>query len=323
MAKKIIMDVDTGSDDSIAIMAAMRSPDIELVAICAVGGARTVANTTENSLRVLDAMGVTGIPVYSGCNSNLVRNFNRVRYPREPKPPVIVNGIEYRMHDDLLALPPATTKPQKQNAVSYYIDLFRNTDEEITIVATGPLTNLACALSIAPDIAEKIHEIVIMGGGDKATNASLAAESNLWQDPEAGQIVLNSGAKIVLVPLDCTHTAYIKKDEIEHLRSIGTFEANYSADLTEQRMHVHNAQQPLEEPDCAPIHDAFVLCYVIDPSLITEMDEVHVDVGFGGYGDGHTIIDRNVDVPKAPNCLFARRADREAFRDMLYELFTY
>ena len=88
--RKIIMDVDTGSDDSIAIMAAVRCPEIELVAVCAVGGARTVANTTENSLRVLDAMGAKGIPVYSGCNSNLVRNFARHRAPRRFTPPVTV-----------------------------------------------------------------------------------------------------------------------------------------------------------------------------------------------------------------------------------------
>ena len=120
----------------------------------------------------------------------------------------------------------------------------------------GPLTNVAMAMRLEPEICKKIKEIVLMGGGRNRTNTSMAAEFNIWADPEAAQIVMESGCPIRIVPLDATHRACITMDDCRRFREIGTFSANFAAEQCEQRIIVHNAQQPLDVPDAAAVHDA-------------------------------------------------------------------
>ena len=212
MATKVILDVDTGSDDAVAIMAAALSPEIELAAICTVWGNQPVDNTTDNTLRLVDAMGLQ-VPVYKGCATAMVKYLTQDYVENKKREPVMYNGKPFVMHSEHLDLPEAKSVPQALPAACFYVDYLRKTQEKVTLIPVGPLTNLGLALRIAPDIVEKIDQIVVMGGGSKITNCNPWSESNIWHDPEAAQIVANCGAKVVWVPLDATHRACITLDD--------------------------------------------------------------------------------------------------------------
>ena len=229
MAKKVILDVDTGSDDAVAIMEALGCADLDVVAFCTVWGNLDVPYTTENTLRLVAAMGREDIPVYMGCGTAMVKYLggSRVPHVKENQPIVDENGNEVRVHYQDLGLPETAKKAEKKDAVSFYIDYLRNTDEKITLIPVGPLTNLGEALAIAPDIVKNIEQIVIMGGGDRISNFSCSAEANIWHDPEAAEYVARCGAPIVWVPLDATHSAALTPDDAKVLRALGTFAGDF------------------------------------------------------------------------------------------------
>ncbi len=320
MAIKVILDVDTGSDDAVAIMAAALSPDIDLVAICTVWGNKAIENTTDNTLRLVDAMGLK-VPVYKGCDTAMVKYITQDYVENKPRAVVMHNGKPFTMHAEHLDLPDAVTKPQDMPAACFYVDYLRKATEKITLVPVGPLTNVALALRIAPDIAEKIDQIVIMGGGSKISNCNPWSESNIWHDPEAAQIVANCGAKVVWVPLDATHEACITIDDVKRFREIGSFSANFAAEQCQQRIIVHNAQQPLDIPDAAAVHDALCIAYLIDPTVITDLRHCHIEIGLSGYGEGQTIVDQRA-FPLEKNGYFAYHADRFKFVDILCDCFS-
>ncbi len=320
MAKKIILDVDTGSDDAVAIMAAALSPEIELAAVCTVWGNQPVEYTTDNTLRLLDAMGLD-IPVYKGCDTAMVKYLTNDFVQLYRRAPVEHNGKQYIMHSEHLDLPEAVSKPQATPAACFYVEYLRKAEEKITLVPVGPLTNLGLALRIAPDIVEKIDQIVIMGGGSKMNNCGPWCESNIWHDPEAAQIVATCGAKVVWVPLDATHEACITLDDCKRFREMGTFSAKFAAEMCEQRIIIHNAQQPLPIPDAAAVHDALCIAYLIDPTVITDLRYVHIEIGLSGYGEGQTIVDQRA-YPLEPNGYFAYNADRFKFVDILCDCFA-
>lgn len=319
MAIKVIMDVDTGSDDAVAIMTAATSPDIDLVAICTVWGNKAVENTTDNTLRLIDALGLK-VPVYKGCDTAMVKYLTNDFVPTPERKPVMYQGKPFQMHAEHLDLPEAKSKPEAIPAACFYVDYLRNTTEKVTLVPVGPLTNLGLALRIAPDIVDKIDQIVIMGGGSKMTNCNPWSESNIWHDPEAAQIVAECGAKVVWIPLDATHEACITMDDCKRFDEIGTFAANFSAEQCRQRIIVHNAQQPLPVPDAAAVHDALCIAYLIDPTVITDLRHCHVEIGLSGYGEGQTIVDQRT-YPLKKNGYFAFHADRFKFVDILCDCF--
>nr|WP_180487233.1 nucleoside hydrolase [Treponema socranskii] len=318
MAEKIILDVDTGSDDAIAIMTAVLSCNIDLRAVCTTWGNLCVDLTTDNTLRVLEKLH-SSAPVYKGCSTAMVKYLagNRIS---APPPNITINGKELRMHEEHLSLPKAKRKEENEHAVSFYVDFFGNTREPVTWVATGPLTNLGVALSVMPDIKKGIKRIVIMGGGHKQANVTLCAEANVWHDPEAAQIVLNSGIDILWVPLDATHTACLTTKDCEKLRSLNNFAGNFAAELIESRITIHNLMQPLDIPNAAAVHDALAVCAVINSDVLKDVRKVHMKIGLSDLAEGRTIIDCRLN-PDKPNCEFAFSADRFLFSDMLYNIF--
>ena len=187
---KMILDVDTGSDDAVAIMLAALHEDVELLGITTVAGNKGLNFTTDNTLRVVDLLGMN-IPVYKGCQSSMVctllpnrhGSYNGMTGVSEDK--VDENGEVITYHHDCLPIPPATSKAQSQNAVFWLIDTLMKSEGDIVLVPTGPLTNIAMAMRIEPAICSKIKEIVFMGGGFKIFNSTAAAEFNIWIDPEA------------------------------------------------------------------------------------------------------------------------------------------
>ena len=319
MATKVILDVDTGSDDAVAIMAAALSPDIDLVAVCTVWGNRPIENTTDNTLRLISALGVD-VPVYKGCDTAMVKYLTTDYVENRERPVVMYQGKAFTMHAEHLDLPEPKIAPQSVPAACFYVDYLRNAKEKVTLIPVGPLTNLGLALRIAPDIVENIEQIVVMGGGSKITNCNPWSESNIWHDPEAAQIVAECGAKVVWVPLDATHKACITMDDCKRFREIGTFSANFAAGQCEQRIIVHNAQQPLDIPDAAAVHDALCVAYVIDPTVITDLRHCHIEIGLSGYGEGQTIVDQRA-YPLKKNGYFAYDADRFKFVDILCDCF--
>jgi len=320
MSKKIILDVDTGSDDAVAIMLAYLHPEIDLVAVCTVNGNVPLKNTTENTLRVLDLM-KANVPVYKGCATPIVRDLCPYRIGRDNNISAVdENGKAIKIHSDYLDLPIATSKPQEKPAPIFYVDYLKAAKEKITIVAVGPLTNLATAFLIDPTIVENIEEIVIMGGGCDMSNVTSSAEFNFYADPEAAQRVLHCGAKITLIPLDITHRVVVTKDDVARFKQIGTPAALFACEMCETRILVHTQCQPLWLPDACSLHDPLAVAYVIDPSVVTESRLVHVDVSLSGLTDGATIVDQRTKVEDR-NVNFTFDGDRTKFINLLCEAF--
>lgn len=321
MTTKIILDVDTGSDDAVAIMVAALSPELEVLGICTVNGNRGLEFTTENTLRVLDHIGAT-IPVYKGCPLPLVSTLTPGRRP--PMPLQGPKDSKEDVHGDYLPLPPATSIIQKKHAVSWLIETLLESDGDITLVPVGPLTNIAMALRAEPSIAAKIKELVIMGGGHRVNNITSGAEFNFWVDPEAAKIVFASGVNIRLVPLDATHSACISREECRKLRELGTPAASAAADMIEKRIAGYNLWQPMSIPDTVPVHDALAVCAILDPSVLQSIIHVYVDIDCsGGIADGMSICDEGQRIKDAAkNAYVALDADRDKFFEMIYQILS-
>ncbi len=320
MARKVILDVDTGSDDACAIMLAYLHPEIDLVAVCSVKGNQPLKFTNENTLRIRELLGAD-FPVYKGCATGLVSDLIVPRIPRAKNVDAYdEKGNKIHIHTELFDLPEAKRKEEEMPAPLFYVDYLRKAKEPVTLVAVGPLTNLAVALLIEPDIVKNIEEIVIMGGAHHITNVSIAAEFNIYDDPEAAQRVLHSGAKITMVPLDATHTAYIGRDTSAKLRKIGTPAALFAADLIDVRILVHNQCQPLEVPDACALHDPLTIAYLIDPEVLKDVFYCDVEVSTFGITAGQTIVD-NRAIQDYRNVHFAYRGDPVRFAKIFTEAF--
>lgn len=327
MAKrKIILDVDTGSDDAVAIIAAVLSPDIQLEAICTTQGNRDIDTTTENTLRVVELL-KADVPVYRGCRAPIAKKLcpdlrlGPRRFGQEINCEVEVEGKMVGMHSDFETIPAATIHEQEITAPEFYVQYLRNATEPVTLVTTGPMTNVAVAIMMDPRILKNIEQIVSMAGGYLIGNGTPRGEGNVLMDPEACQILLNAGVKMTMVPLDATHEAYITLDDCKRFRALGTVAGNFAADQIEQRILIHNAFQPLGEPDAAAVHDPLCIAYLIDPEVLRDVRHVYCVVGFSDYCEGQTIIDERYYTEK-PNCYFAFHGDRHKFAAILEDLFA-
>lgn len=322
---KVILDCDTGSDDAVAIMLAVLSEKIDLLAVTTVAGNKKLEFTTKNTLAVLEALG-SDVPVYMGCSQSMVTKINLNRrgtytgMTGVTSTNVNAKGEVIEYHKDRLPLPDPTRQPEKMNAVFFLIDTLMKSDGDITLVPTGPLTNIAMAMRIEPKICEKIKEIVFMGGGFKIFNATAASEFNIWTDPEAAQIVITSGVKCTMVPLDATHAACFRASDCPDYRAIGSVIGDAFADLLEERIEVYDNYQPQPEPHVAPIHDALALSYLIDPNVLQDIRFMRVDVEMnGGFADGQTICDTRAYPDRPQNVYVAMDADNELFHRICLE----
>ena len=294
--KRVILDVDTGTDDAIAIMAALLAPTLQVEALCTVHGNTSVENTTENTLRAAWAVGRSDIPVFPGAAGPLAKNLTPARaVPVEE--PVLSGGAEIdgqhvSMNPDLLPLAPSPRRPESERAACYYVRRLQQKGEKVTIVATGALTNLALAFSIAPEIAQNIEELVIMGGGVRKTNITAAAEVNFFKDPEAAAIVLGCGAPITLCTLDATHSCALTVQQEAQLRAVGGPAALFAANDVRARRESYARFQPLERAGTAPIHDALCVAYLLDAAVLTQVETASCRVDCsGGISEGRLQVD--------------------------------
>ena len=308
MTTKIILDVDTGTDDAVALMVAALSPDIELIGATTVNGNTALTNCTENSLRVFDHIGLTGVPVHEGMAEPMVRpNAHQINPASQ-------------IHGDFLDLPPSRSTKGVRHAVDWLIDTYMASDGDITLVPVGPLTNVATAMRKEPRILERIPELVIMGGAHHHGNATASAEFNIFLDPEAARIVVNCGRPIRMLPLDATHEALVSLADCARLRALGTPAGEATATFIEKRIQGYDATQPMHRLGAAPVHDALAVCAVIDPTVITT-HFIHVDVETGGeLSQGRTVADFRGRSRKDPNVHFAMDADEPKFVAMLLEI---
>jgi inosine-uridine nucleoside N-ribohydrolase len=312
MPTKVILDVDTGTDDAVALMTAALSPDIDLIGATTVNGNTTIEYTTENTLRVFDWIGMPEIPVYRGIDRPLVRTD-------------VKRGMAARIHGDMLDLPPvshgATLQPT--HAVDWLIETYLASDRDIVLCPVGPLTNIAMAIQREPRIVEYIPEIVIMGGAHDHGNITASAEFNIWLDPESARIVVNCGAPIRMVPLDATHRALVSTEDAARLRGLGTPAGEAAARFVLQRIDGYDATQPMPRRGdalAAPVHDALAVCAIIDPSILTT-EHIPVDVEIRAeLSLGRTVCDFRFRSGKPANVQFAMDADEPKFNRMLLEI---
>jgi inosine-uridine nucleoside N-ribohydrolase len=309
MPTKVILDVDTGTDDAVALMVAALSPDIELVGATSVNGNTTLDFTTENTLRVFDWIGMPEIPVHRGMDRPLARS-------------QVARGMATRIHGDMLDLPAASTaKLQPGHAVDWLIDTYLESDGDIVLCPVGPLTNIAVAIQKEPRIVDAIPEIVIMGGAHDHGNMTASAEFNIWLDPEAARIVVNCGRPIRMIPLDATHRALVSTQDAGRLRALGTPAGEAAARFVLKRIDGYDATQPMpHRAGAAPVHDALAVCSIIDPSIVTTQ---HIPVDVEVYAElsvGRTVCDFRFRSGKPANVEFAMDADEPKFVGMLLEI---
>jgi inosine-uridine nucleoside N-ribohydrolase len=312
MPTKVILDVDTGTDDAVALMTAALSPDLELIGATTVNGNTTIDFTTENTLRVFDFIGLPETPVYRGIDRPLVRTD-------------VKRGMATRIHGDLLDLPPVSKGAvvQPKHAVDWLIETYLGSNGDIVLCPVGPLTNIALAIQKEPRILEAIPEIVIMGGAHDHGNITASAEFNIWLDPEAARIVVNCGRPIRMVPLDATHRALVSTEDAARLRALGTPAGEAAARFVLQRIDGYDATQPMPRRGdalAAPVHDALAVCAIIDPSILTThlipVDvEIHAELSLG-----RTVCDFRFRSGKPANVHFAMDADEPKFNRMLLEI---
>ena len=280
MATKIILDVDTGTDDAVALMTAALSPDIELVGATVVNGNTVLDSCVENTLRVVEWIGMPEIPVFRGMSRPLARP-----QATQANPATLIHG-------DKLDLPEATIRAQRPArgglADRHAPRVGRRHHARARWVRS---TNIATAIQKEPRILEQIPEIVIMGGAHDHGNATASAEFNIWLDPEAARIVVNCGRPIRMVPLDATHRALVSLEDAERLRALGTPAGEAAYRFISKRIEGYDATQPMHRAGAAPVHDALAVCAVIDPTVITT-HFIPVDVETGGeLSVGRTVCD--------------------------------
>ena len=302
MPTPIILDCDPGHDDAIALLLALASPELELLCVTTSYGNPTVERTTANALRVLELAGRTDIRVAEGAERPFYREL------------AVAAHVHGESGLDGPELPPPTTQPV-ENADA--IELMRRhlyfKDRRVTLVATGPLTNLATYLELHG--RERIERIVLMGGSIAEGNITPAAEFNIWCDPEAARAVFSSGVRITMIGLDVTHKAIAGPQATERLRAAGRV-GEFVAELLGFFGRYHRRTYGW---DGAPIHDAVALASVIRPELVqTRHVNVEVEVE-SELCRGRTVVDLWRRTERAPNAYVGVDLDTDAFFDLLVE----
>lgn len=317
--KKVILDVDTGSDDAVAIMTAILSDELDILGITTVHGNVPLENTTDNTLRVLDFMH-SKIPVYKGCSFPLAQDLSPGRRVNadEVRRDVIIDGKVVAVHEKELPLPKAVSKVQEENAVCWLWRTLKYTKEKITLIPVGAMTNIATVLRIDPSVKQNIAEIICMGGGINVHNRAFRSETNFYNDPEAAKIMLGADVKVTVITLDATHGSWFGYEEVECMRQIGTKEAEFAADMLYHRIYAANLIGARIEKKSA-LHDVLAVCAVIDPTILTDVrhETCDVDIG-GGIGDGALMVSSRYkySIPQKPTYI-AYQADRKKLFSML------
>ena len=301
MKQKIILDVDTGCDDAVAMLLAGHHPSLEFVAVLPVHGNAPLADTLDNTLRLLSAGDLESIPIYVGAEHPLIG-------------PVIAG-----VGDQIVKLPfpKSNIKTQQQHAVNFLIDYYMSERGRDTIyIPLAPLTNLALALRIEPRLSRAIPQIVTMGGAYLLGNASPSAEFNILADPEAAQIVYSAGIPIRMIGLEVTAMAEIRPPDVDSIRVIPTRWAKAAAAVMDVVLDIHMNKF---HRDGGLIYDACAIAALIEPQIL-ETKPMHVDIELTGtHTRGRTVADIHPSTNRPANVDVGVGFDRIRFLEIMKE----
>ena len=308
--RKIIIDTDPGQDDAVAILLALASPEeIEVLGITAVAG-NVPLNLTKKNARIVCELGKkTDIKVFAGCDTPMKR------------PLVTAEHVHGKTGLDGPTLPDPQMPLQKQHAVDFIIETVRNNEAgTITLCPLGPLTNIATAIDKAPDIKEKVQEIVLMGGAYfEVGNITPTAEFNIYVDPEAAETVFQSNIKITVLPLDVTHKALVTKARNDAFRALNSPVGKAVAEMTD---FFERFDKEKYGSDGAPLHDPCVIAYILSPDLFSGR---HINVEVETQSEltlGMTVADWWKVSGRPPNAYFIGDLDTDGFFSLLTERLT-
>jgi len=303
MVKPVIIDCDPGHDDAIALLLAFaHRRQLDVRGVTVVAGNQTLDKTVNNALRVLSFAGIE-CEVAAGYAKPLIR-------PLQTAPEVHGDsGI------DGPALPVSRLEVSKRHAVQLIIEEIRRSQEKITLIPLGPLTNVAAALIGAPDIKERIERIVLMGGAAYEGNWTPAAEFNILVDPEAASFVFDAGIPLTMIGLDVTHKAQLYREDIERIRKLNKEVAIMVAELLDFYSGFHKTMGFTG----SPLHDPLAVAAVLEPDIV-ETRKLAVDVETGGrFTTGRTVVDIFGVTGKEPQVDVAFELNRERFVEMIVE----
>ncbi len=305
-ARKIIIDTDPGQDDAVAILLALGSPELEVLGITCVAGNVPLALTQRNARIVCELAGRVDIPVFAGAVRPMVRDLVTAEYVHGKSG---LNGPE--LWEPSMPL-------RKEHAVDFIVKTLRlNRDGAVTLCVLGPLTNIALALIKAPDIAEHIHEIVLMGGGCfEGGNTTPAAEFNIYVDPHAAKVVFQSGIPLVVMPLDLTHRALTTRARVDRFKALGNKAGVFTAEMLDffERFDMEKYGS-----EGAPLHDPNVIAYLLKPEIYKgRMVNVEIETE-SALTMGMTVVDWWGVSGRQANAMFMREVDDDAFFEVLFE----
>lgn len=301
----ILLDCDPGHDDAIAILMALRSPDIRLLGITTVCGNSYLENTTRNALRILEFANRRDVPVAKGCHRPLTREL------------VLGTADGHSGLDGSTYLPEPTMAVQPIHAVDFLAKVLEKAEEPVTLVPTGPLTNIALFLLRYPHLKSRIKQVCLMGGVFYRPNDYFTfTEFNIVCDPEAAKIVVNSGLDVTMVGLDVTMKVLVEQAEFEALGKIDTPMGRLVLDWLKFYEQLHRRTMGVG----GALHDPLALAAIIDPSLIVTK-EVYLDIETSGtVAHGATVADFWGERGKKPNARIAVQVDSARFFTLLFDL---
>ena len=299
MATPILLDCDPGHDDAIALLLALASPELELRGVTTVAGNQTLEKTTANAIRVLEFAGRADVPVAAGADRPLVRE------------PLFAGYVHGDTGLDGPDLPPPQGEPVNRHAADFLADKIREADGAVTLVPTGPLTNVALLLALHPDA--RPERIVLMGGAIAEGNVTPAAEFNIWWDPEAAARVFGSGSDVTMVGLDVTHKALFSAAHI------GRLAGRAGQMVTELLRFYDRFHRKVYGFDGSPIHDAVAVAKVMRPDLVeTKHLNVEIDIE-SELCRGRTVVDLWRRTEREPNAYVGVDIDSDGFLELLVE----
>lgn len=303
--RPIIIDTDPGQDDAVAIMLAIASPELDILAVTAVAGNVPLPLTELNARTIVEACGRPDIPVFAGAAKPMLRDL------------VTAEHVHGKTGLDGADCPAPTIRLAPGHAARAIVDIVHKAKEKVTICALGPLTNVAIALLLDPSISQKLEQIVLMGGGFfEGGNVTPAAEFNIYVDPHAAHIVFSSGIDIVMMPLDMTHKAIVTDPVMHRFADLGSHCGSAAAGMIGFYSRHDSEKYSVAG---APLHDPTVVAYLLKPELFSgRMCSVEIDTN-SGPSLGATQVDWWDVTDDAPNAMVMRDIDSEAFFDLLVE----
>lgn len=305
--RPIIIDCDPGQDDALAILMALgSSEELEVLAVTAVAGNVPLSLTELNARKLVELAGRSDIPVHAGCDRPLEREM------------VTAEHVHGRTGLDGTELPEPATPLADAHAVDAIIETLRARPGKVTLCPLGPLTNVASAMTKAPDIIGHIEEIVLMGGAIAEGNITPSAEFNIYADPHAAEVVFESGAKVTMLGLDVTHQVLATQERLETIAALETDVGRAVVGLLE---FYNIYDQTRRNRPGAPMHDPCVIAYLLQPDLFAGR-HCHVAIETEGkHTMGRTVVDWSGRARSSttPNATVIHEVDADGFFDLLIE----